>query len=246
MPIHDWKKPEAGLFHNFHAGWVLQIKNSLNGILPPDYYALVERSTDKRRVPDVLTLQSSQPAPRNGSAAATLTLEKPKISLTNRLDWEADSFRRRMNHVAVRGSNDRLVAIVEVLSPGNKSSDRGFRKFLAKVIDLLEQGVHVLLIDVHKPTSRDPRGIHDAVLRRMSNDSYSFPAGKNLTFASYDASGDVSAYVVPAAVGDVCPEMPLFLEAEGCVHIPLEQTYLNAWNAEPKQFHEQVENPQKA
>lgn len=45
MPAHDWMRVRAGIFHDFHNAWITQIRNALNGgILPPDYYALGERS----------------------------------------------------------------------------------------------------------------------------------------------------------------------------------------------------------
>ncbi len=40
MPVHDWTRVAAGIFHDFHHSWIEQIKVALNeGILPPDYYA---------------------------------------------------------------------------------------------------------------------------------------------------------------------------------------------------------------
>ena len=58
MPIHDWTKVDAGIFHDFHHAWIEQIKRLLNGgVLPPDHYALAEQHTSHFG-PDVLTLQS--------------------------------------------------------------------------------------------------------------------------------------------------------------------------------------------
>ena len=35
MPMHDWSRIPAGLFHDFHQTWSIQIKLALNaGILP--------------------------------------------------------------------------------------------------------------------------------------------------------------------------------------------------------------------
>ncbi len=42
MPIHDWTRVDAGIFHDFHQEWTTQIKHVLNsGIMPPDFYALI-------------------------------------------------------------------------------------------------------------------------------------------------------------------------------------------------------------
>lgn len=31
MPIHDWTKVNAGIFHDFHHDWITMIKRALNG-----------------------------------------------------------------------------------------------------------------------------------------------------------------------------------------------------------------------
>ena len=44
MPIHDWSRVNANLFHDFHQTWTVNIANSLNsGLLPKRHSTLVER-----------------------------------------------------------------------------------------------------------------------------------------------------------------------------------------------------------
>ena len=44
MPIHDWTRVPAGIFHHFHGRWIAAICDALNeGLLPGDYYALAEQ-----------------------------------------------------------------------------------------------------------------------------------------------------------------------------------------------------------
>jgi hypothetical protein len=60
MPVHDWTRVDAGIFHAFHQQWIIAISNALNtGILPEDYYALPEQHAAGFG-PDVLTLQGSR------------------------------------------------------------------------------------------------------------------------------------------------------------------------------------------
>jgi hypothetical protein len=55
MPVHDWTRVDAGIFHVFHHRWISAISDALNqGILPPDYYALPEQHAAGFG-PDVLT-----------------------------------------------------------------------------------------------------------------------------------------------------------------------------------------------
>ena len=65
MPIHDWTRVDAGIFHHFHHGWIEEISRALNrGLLPPDHYALAEQIAGGLG-PDVLSLKG--PAKGGGS-----------------------------------------------------------------------------------------------------------------------------------------------------------------------------------
>src|SRR5438876_9749663 len=101
MPIHDWTRVPAGIFHAFHHRWISAVSDALNsGLLPDDYYVLPEQQTAGPE-PDVLIVQSREP----DTAKA-----------------DAEFYRRKKSWVAVRHvSDDRVVAIVEIVSPGNKA-----------------------------------------------------------------------------------------------------------------------------
>src|SRR5271155_502168 len=67
MPVHDWTRVDAGVFHDFHTVWTVALRNALNeGLLPEGYYALAEQHAG-RAIADVLTLHASpaaqEPAP---------------------------------------------------------------------------------------------------------------------------------------------------------------------------------------
>jgi hypothetical protein len=49
------------------------------------------------------------------------------------------------------------------------------------------------------------------------------------------------AYVEPFAVGDALPDMPLFLNADLHILVPLAATYQAAWNASPEALRVAVE-----
>jgi hypothetical protein len=57
MPIHDWSRIPAGLFHDFHQTWCIHLKVALNsGILPSGLSALVEQRAGYREA-DVLAIE---------------------------------------------------------------------------------------------------------------------------------------------------------------------------------------------
>jgi hypothetical protein len=66
------------------------------------------------------------------------------------------------------------------------------------------------------------------------------PAGKRLTLAAYAARTPRAAYVEPVGVGDVLPDMPLFIDPSRYVLAPLEASYEAAWSICPDEFKEAV------
>jgi hypothetical protein len=133
-------------------------------------------------------------------------------------------------------SDDRIVAMIEVLSPGNKSSRHAIRSFLDKAVAALDGGVHLLLVDVHPPGPRDPHGIHGAIMNEIGNEEYVLGGARRLTVVAYTGGTPVEAFVAHFAVGEPIPEMPLFLTRENYVRVPLEATYLAAWEDVPPQY----------
>jgi hypothetical protein len=133
-----------------------------------------------------------------------------------------------------------LTAVVEIVSPGNTSSKTAIRTFVGKAVHFLRQGVHLLIIDLFPPTPRDPAVLHKLIWDENLEEPFELPADKPLTLAAYSAGEVKVACVEPVAVGDVLPEMPLYLEPERYLPAPLEATYLTTWNACPTAFKEAV------
>jgi hypothetical protein len=166
MPMHDWTTVEAGIFHAFHHGWVSALGDVLNsGLLPREYYALPE-PVAAGLGPHVFTLQGSRPGsddePAAGVATKTGLQARPRTRFTAETD--AEFYRRKKSAIAVRHvSGDRIVAMVEVVSPGNKAARNALRAFVEKAAELLDKRVHLLVLDLLPPGRRDPHGIHAAI-----------------------------------------------------------------------------------
>ena len=137
---------------------------------------------------------------------------------------------RKADRIAVRHRHGDIVAVVEIVSPGNKASTSALRTFVEKTSDLIMQGIHLLVIDLFPPGKRDPQGIHKVIWDQIKEEDFELPANKRLTLASYDAGPPLTAYVEPIAVGDPLPDMPLFLKPQFYVPAPLETTYQETWN----------------
>src|SRR5262245_28734362 len=121
MPIHDWTRVDAGLFHAFHQDWISTFSRALDaGILPPDYFALREQSI-QGPIPDVLTLElapgPADPMPRRGGIA--VATDPPGVRVVRHA--EDQIYARKADRIAVRHRHGQVVAIIEIVSPGNKS-----------------------------------------------------------------------------------------------------------------------------
>ncbi len=144
---------------------------------------------------------------------------------------------RKRNQVAIRHiSDDKVVAVIEIVSPGNKDSKNAMRSFVSKTIDLLTKRINILLIDLFPPTSLDPHGIHGVIQEELAGTVFELPAGKPLTLAAYEADVPPMAHVEPVSTGDLLPDMPLYLFPGDHILVPLEKTYMKAWEGVPERW----------
>src|SRR5882724_53578 len=100
MPVHDWARVDAGIFHHFHHRWISAVSDALNsGLLPPDYYALAEQIAGGLG-PDVLTLQAPK---ANGNGAPpgevlgtlSVAVAPPQVQVVLRAEVDDYVLRRR-------------------------------------------------------------------------------------------------------------------------------------------------------
>jgi Protein of unknown function (DUF4058) len=243
MPMHDWDRVEAGIYHHFHHEWISEISRFLNrGLLPPDHYAMAEQIAAGFG-PDVLTLQDVNIAPpTSDGGTATQTRTRPKTA--HYAEVIGGAHRRRKSLVAVRHiSGDRIVAMIEIVSPGNKNSNNAMHAFVEKACDLINKQIHLMLLDPFPPGRRDPNGIHAAIWSELTDESFVVPAEQPLTLVAYESAFDIRAYIETIAVGDLLPDMPLFLAPEFHIMVPLEVTYQSAWETVPARWQRVIANP---
>jgi hypothetical protein len=243
MGIHDWTRVDDVVFHDFHGSWISEIRTVLNtGLLPDDYYALAEQSAGPIG-PDVLTLERREiddPPPGNGAGGKAVAVAPPRVKLI--FHGERDFYLRKQRRLVIRHkSGDRLVAVLEIVSPGNKSSQRELRRLVDKAVEIMRQSIHLVVVDLFPPTRRDPSGIHGAIWSELGEGDYQMPRDKPLTLAAYAVAQEITAYVEPLAVGDPLIDMPLFLTDKEYVDVPLQQTYGEAWQGVPRHLRQLLE-----
>ena len=240
MPIHDWNRIRAGKFHHFHNSWIYKLSDRLNdGILPPGFYAAGEQVTGQIE-PDVLALEQAESNAENATGdwhdapGVVAAVEHPPQVATT---VEADEmvYLSKQDRLVVRASDDdRIVAIVEIVSQANKDSRHRCDQFLRKTASLIEARINLLVIDLHPPGNFDPAGIHQAIWAYAFGQSHEGEATPGGTLASYRAEPVPKAFVQPVNVGEKLPNMPLFLDADFYVAVPLESTYMQTWQGFPR------------
>ena len=182
MPVHDWTRVDAGIFHAFHHDWITELGRALNrGLLPADYYALPEQITGGRE-PDVVTLRGPTRGDAPGGHPAgslALAARPPQVDFRRR---PTRMFMHKAKAIVIRHtSGHQVIAVVEIVSPGNKNNRHGVRAFVEKAGDLMRGGINLLIIDLFPAGPRDPQGMPKTVWDAVADNSFSLPAGRPLS-----------------------------------------------------------------
>lgn len=249
MPIHNWTRVSAGTFHDFHNSWITELRNALNGgLLPSGYYAQGEQWAGNINA-DVLTLHAGGPPSvvsgevPSGGGVAVMEESPPQVSRRVAASEAAHVRAARRTLVIRHSSGHRVVALLEIVSPANKDRPRSVRDFVDKAIAALQQGVHLLVIDLFPPGRHDAQGIHSLIWDNYGDELDAPPPGKPVALASYMAGLLPEAYLEFAALGDSLPAMPLFLDLHAYVNVPLAATYEAAYRGVPAVWREVLEGP---
>ncbi len=239
MPMHDWTTVTSGLFHHFHQGWCWEIGRVLNrGPLPEGYTALVEQRSGTKEA-DLLAIEERSPAEPMGEGGIVVR-SKPQAKFVR--VSEKEYYADKASRIVIRHHLGRVVAFIEIVSPGNKHDKNSYDDFCEKIVEAIRARVHVLVIDLFPPSRRDPFGIHKAIWDHFEeDDSFELTGQQNRVFASYEADGVTTAFIETLAVGEPLPAMPLFIAPGAHVLVPLEETYTQAWTDTPKSLRRLVQ-----
>lgn len=246
MPVHDWTRVDAGTFHGFHTAWITHLSEAMNGgLLPSGYYAMPEQHAG-RFIADVLTLQaplSAIPPLPSGEGGLAVAEAPPRVRRKLSPSPVARGTRRTLTIRHVSGH--RIIALVEVVSPANKDRATHVEEFVDKMETALWHGIHLLLLDLFPPGPHDQQGMHGAIWERFDDEPYLLLPAEPLTLASYVAGPRPEAYLDHLAVGSSLVEMPLFLNPDRYIYVPLEATYLAAYRGLPGFWREILEGRQQ-
>jgi hypothetical protein len=224
-PLHPRRHWES-----FHVTWAGAIADALNETLLPEGYFAEEHAHAGARIEiDVATFADEVPsAPARNGTVATQTYAPPVPAVVLPAAFP-DEFEVRV-YAAEGGA--RFVAAIELVSPANKDREAHRRAFATKCAGYLAQGVAVIVVDV--VTSRSGN-LHADILQLLGRAADTgLPEGAGLYAVAYRpvVRGQALIEIWPAAlaVGSDLPTLPLALNAELCLPIDLEATYMAACN----------------
>jgi hypothetical protein len=225
MPFHDWTDRSG--WEGVHHLWITELLRWVKPRLPAGYRAYigsvpavaVGAPVEK---PDVGVRQWPEELPNTSGSSESLPTDQPDEEIAVALiDPETSVL------VESRG---RLVAALELVSPRNKDRPVARTGYLARYLGYLLEGVHLLLVDVHRRPSGFSFADRIAEELQIRQPSCPPPAAVSYRVGEPAATGGriLAIWRRPLTVGEPLPTATLPLTVEAAVSVDLEQTYQRA------------------
>jgi hypothetical protein len=230
MPLRDHFRPpldDRRHWEGFHAGWPMMIVANLRHKLPPGYFAEPRVRLGTSAEIDVGSLEdesevSAVSEGNGGVATAVWAPPRPTFAVTT--DWPAQDLYEVQ--VFDERSYRRLVAAVEIVSPGNKDRPEARRAFIAKCASLLREHVSVVIVDV--VTTRT-QNLYTELLSMLGHADPSMGSEPLYSTACRVMKpGDdwlLEAWSHTLSLGEALPTLPLWLADDLAVPLELEASY---------------------
>lgn len=226
MPLHDWI--DRGGWEGVHHFWLTELARGVKARLPAGYRAFIGSApaiavNAPPERPDVsVRAWPEEPAPMATSPSAPGEDFSPDIEVAVATLEQSPAV-----HVERGG---RLIAAVEIISPRNKDRPAARASYLSRYLSYLLEGVHLLLVDVH----RRPVGFSfaDGIAAELRFDQPSLPAPMAVSYRVGEPAATGGRLLAlrgrPLAPGVPLPNLPLALDVTVSVPVDLEATYSRA------------------
>ena len=216
--------PRVG-WESFHHRWANTIADHLDQTLPSRFFARVEVHLGSDVATDVTEEELLTPPGANGAGGLAIqTYTPPAATVLIPATFPDEAA------VEVRSTDPgaRLLAVVELVSPGNKKSPDARRAFVTKAAAYLQYGIGVVIVD---PVTERLANLHNELARSLAQaESFAMAGDPPIYAAGYrptrtGAVPEIEAWLYPLAIGAPLPVVPLYLRDHGCIPLDLEATY---------------------
>ncbi len=236
MPLLDHRHLPPGVrlpWEGFHAMWAPWITHELNTrLLPTRFCAEPLTQAGSSVEADVSTFEEEATAVEDGNGnggVATAVWAPPKPPLVVAVAFG----NLDIHEVRVYDEENArtLVAVVELISPGNKDRPSAREAFTTKCAAYLQQRVSVLIVDL---ISERHANLHEQLAGRLDlADEVVGAVTSDLYAVAYRTAGKgkrmrLEVWPAALAIGAPLPTLPLWLAPDLAVPLDLEATYVAA------------------
>lgn len=236
MPLLDHFHPPLSTerrWESFHSSWATRLADALTERwLPPNYIAEEHAHFGPSIEIDVATFERETTTTAAEASGGVATMG-PKVWSPSAAEGSfaaifPDTFEVR---VLSTDTGPKLVAAIELISPGNKDRATERRAFAIKCASYLYQGISVIIVDI---VTNRRANLHNEILRLMDGgDSLQLPPESNLYAVAYQPlrrgqEDAIDVWRSPLALGQALPTLPLGLRADLVIPVDFEDTYAEA------------------
>jgi hypothetical protein len=236
MPLLDHFHPPLSIerrWESFHSSWATRLADALTERwLPPDYIAEEHVHFGASVEIDVATFTRAEreAAPHPQTAVATVVPRAwtPPTAHAVLPAVFPETFEVR---ILSTEAGPKLVAAIELVSPGNKDRPLARRAFAMKCAGYLVQGISVIIVDI--VTSRRAN-LHQELCQLLdAADASAFSSDSSLYAIAYrpirrSDHDEIDIWQHPLAHGRALPTLPLGLRGDLAIPVDFEATYNEA------------------
>ncbi len=233
MPLLDHFHPPLSTerrWEAFHSSWATRIADALTERwLPPNYFAEEHAHLGPSVEIDVATFERERTTSAVQGKGGVSTVER-KVWTPPAADGEfaaafPDTFEVR---ILSTDTGPKLVAAIELISPGNKDRTSERRAFAIKCASYLYQGISVIIVDI---VTNRRANLHNDILDRMEGaECLRLATESNLYAVAYQplrrgTEDRIAVWRSPLGLGQALPTLPLGLGADLVIAVDFEETY---------------------
>jgi hypothetical protein len=230
MPLRDHFHPPlfpGRSWESFHGLWIAQLVGQLNmRPMPSRFIAEGDVHIGLRVVVDVAAFEIDQPSGDSSNGPVAVAVWAPPMpQIVVPVNLALQTFELRVYDLE---SARRLVAAVELVSPGNKDRPETRRAFLDKCATYLREGVSLAIVDV--VTTRQ-HNFHAELMELLNaGETAASAVTTDLYAVAYRVHmlgkrTEMEVWPNALGLGQPLPTLPLWLTESFCVPLELEPAY---------------------